>query len=122
MKNGIQKALLTVGGLVLVAQAELTNAAIGFGETNVSWNISGTTKTADSAVQDLIGTAATFLAILAVVYGIYGWFNILTAGWAEDKVKKGKTILIQAAIGLVVIWLANSIVQWLITKLLTPSA
>ncbi len=121
MKNGIQKVLLSATGLALVAQSQFVNA-ISFGEQNVQQGIQGTTKTADTAVQDLIGTAATFLAILAVVYAIYGWFNILTAGGAEDKVKKGKTILIQAAIGLVVIWLANSVVQWLITKLLTPSA
>jgi Type IV secretion system pilin len=121
MKNVIQKVLLSSLAVTVGAQAQLASA-ISFGEGNVSQGIQGTSKTADTAVQDLIGTAATFLAILAVVYAIYGGFNILTAGGAEDKVKKGKTILIQAAIGLVVIWLANSVVQWLITKLLTPSA
>ena len=36
----------------------------------------------------------------------------------EEKVKKGKTILIQAGIGLVVIFLANSIVSWIINAVL----
>ncbi len=116
----VKKALFSTIGMLLIAQNEIAKA-IGFGEGNVQWGIKGTEKTADEAVQSLIGTAAMFLAILAVVYGIWGGFNILTAGGEEDKVKKGKTVLIQAGIGLVVIWLANSIVQWIITKLLAPS-
>ena len=60
----------------------------------------------------------TFLAILAVVYGLYGGFLMVTAGGEEEKMKKGRTILIQVAIGLVVIFLANSIVQFVLTKIL----
>ena len=60
----------------------------------------------------------TFLAILAVVYGLYGGFLMLTAGGEEEKMKKGRTILIQVAIGLIVIFLANSIVQFVLTKIL----
>ncbi len=60
----------------------------------------------------------TFLAIIAVIYGLYGGFLMLTAGGEEEKMKKGRTILIQVAIGLVVIFLANSIVQFVLTKIL----
>ena len=116
-----KKVLFSTLGMLLVTQNNIAMAAIGFGENNVQAGIKGSEKTADEAVQSLVGTAATFLAIIAVLYGIWGGFNILTAGGEEDKVKKGKTILIQAGIGLVVIWLANSIVSWLITKLLAPS-
>jgi len=56
--------------------------------------------------------------ILNVVFALWGGFNILTAGGDEEKVKKGKTILIQAAIGLVVIFLASSIVQWIVSSIL----
>jgi hypothetical protein len=59
-----------------------------------------------------------FLGIVAVIYGIYGGFLILTAGGEDDKVKKGKSIIIQVSIGLVIIFLANSLVQWVITKIL----
>jgi hypothetical protein len=117
----VKKALFSTLALVLVAQNEVTNAAIGFGEQNVQSGIQGSNQTADIAVQNLVSTAAMFLAIVAVLYAIWGGFNILTAGGEEEKVKKGKTVLIQAGIGLVVIWLANSIVQWIITKLLAPS-
>jgi Type IV secretion system pilin len=121
MENAIKKIAFSTFGLALVAQTSITQA-IDFGSQNVKDGVKGTGETADIAVQNLISTAATFLAIVAVLYALYGGWNILTAGGEEDKVKKGKTILIQALIGLVVIFLANSIVQWLITKILVPNA
>jgi hypothetical protein len=45
---------------------------------------------------------------------LYGGFQILTAGGDEEKVKKGKTTLIQAVIGLIVIFLASNIIRWVI--------
>ncbi len=43
---------------------------------------------------------------------------MLTAGGEEEKMKKGRTILIQVAIGLVVIFLANSVVQFVLQRIL----
>ncbi len=104
--------------LAMLATWEQAFAAINFGGSNVQSNISGTSNTADTAIQNLVGNAMLFLGILAVMFGLYGGFLILTAWGEDDKVKKGKTILIQVAIGLVVIFLANSIVQWVLWKIL----
>ncbi len=115
MTNNIKKSLFAAAWVVLVAQNELTNAAMNFGGNAwVSQNLQGSNQSADQSIQTLIGNAMNFLYILAVVYGIWGGFQILTAAGADDKVKKGKTILTQALIGLVVIWLASSVVQWLV--------
>ena len=105
--------------LASLATLEQSFAAINFGAQNVQSNVSGTSNTADTAVQNLVGNAMLFLGIVAVLFGLYGGFLILTAGGEDDKVKKGKTILIQVALGLVVIFLANSIIQWVLTKILT---
>ncbi|MBD3843996.1 MAG: hypothetical protein IE909_19390 [Campylobacterales bacterium] len=35
----------------------------------------------------------------------------------EEKVKKGKTILVQAILGLVVIWIASSVITWIVDVL-----
>lgn len=94
------------------------NAALSLWGTKVDSWLKWSDQWADSAVQTLIKNAITFLYLVAVVYGLYGWFNILTAGWNDEKVKKWKTIIIQALIGLVVIWLASSVVQWLVTSIL----
>lgn len=74
--------------------------------------VDGSKQTADQAVQGIVNNAMVFLTILAVLYGIYGGFLMLTAGGEEDKVAKGRTILIQVAIGIIVIWLAGSIVNF----------
>lgn len=104
--------------LATFATLEQTFATINFGGGNVQSNVSGTANTADTAIQNLVGNVMLFLGIVAVLFGLYGGFLILTAGGEDDKVKKGKTILIQVGIGLVVIFLANSIVQWVLTKIL----
>ncbi len=112
--------LKKVGFITLASLASLEQsfAAINFGGSNVSNNIQGDSGTADTVVQKLVGNVMFFLGIVAVLYGLYGGFLILTAGGEDDKVKKGKTILIQVALGLVVIFLANSIVQWVLGKIL----
>ncbi|MDP2103992.1 MAG: hypothetical protein Q8K26_03660 [Candidatus Gracilibacteria bacterium] len=101
------------------ASLEQSFAAIDMGGSRVQQNISGSSNTADVTIQNLVGNVMFFLGIVAVMYGIYGGFLILTAGGEETKVKQGKTILIQVAIGLVVIFLANSIVQWVLGRILT---
>ncbi len=72
----------------------------------------------DVESQRLIGNFIWFLYIVAVVYGLWGGFNILTAWWAEEKVKKWRAIIIHSLIGLVVIFLANSIVWFVVTNIL----
>lgn len=78
----------------------------------------GDKTTADIMVQRLVGNAMLFLGIVAVLYGIWGGFLMVTAGGDEEKVKKGRTILVQVAIGLVVIFIANSIVQFVLSQIL----
>jgi type IV secretory pathway VirB2 component (pilin) len=65
-------------------------------------------------LDTMLGYLIGLLYFVAVVFALYGGFQILTAGGDEEKVKKGKTTLIQAVIGLVVIFLASQIVNWII--------
>jgi hypothetical protein len=72
------------------------------------------TDPADVVIQRWVANLMTYLAIAAVIYGLYGGFNILTAGWDEEKVKKWKKILINALIWIVVIFAVGSIVRWVL--------
>lgn len=76
-------------------------------------------ETADVVIQRWIVTLMTFLALAAIIYWLWWGFNILTAWGDEEKVSKWKTIIINAGIWLVVIFLAGSIVRWIITILMT---
>ncbi len=111
----LQKGFYSLVGL---AATTASTFAIDFGQNRVGSPITGDTGTADTVVQKLIGNAMVFLWILGVCYGIWGGFQIITAGGDEEKVKKGRTIIIQVVIGLVVIFLANSIIQWVLTQIL----
>ena len=113
----MKKLLIAPVALWVASYTQLVSA-ITFGENRVQDGVRGTQETADQAVQTLVTRVIWFLYIVAVLYGLWGGFNILTAGGDEEKVKKGKTIIIQALIGLVVIFLASSIIQWLIRLVL----
>ncbi len=50
--------------------------------------------------------------IIAVVYLVYGGLLYITAGGDAEKATKGRTALINAVIGIVIILLALVIVTW----------
>ena len=120
MKNLIKKAFYTTTWFTIATTTNLTNA-IDFGPQNVKWTVVGTQKTADSALQDLLAWLMGFLALIAFLFLIWWGFQFLTAGGDEEKVKKGKTIIIQSLLGLFVIWIAWGLVSWLIQGLTTAS-
>jgi type IV secretory pathway VirB2 component (pilin) len=79
-----------------------------------SWD-NGTWSSFITTLDNILGYLIGLLYFVAVVFALYGGFQILTAAWDEEKVKKGKTTLINAVIGLVVIFLASIIVRWVIS-------
>jgi len=88
---------------------------------DVKWT-ANTTAADNGTTGDFVWTLNTMfnyliglLYFVAVLFAVYGWFQILTAGWEEEKVKKWKTTLINAVIGLIVIFLASQIISWIIS-------
>lgn len=67
-----------------------------------------------NTLNNMLGFLVGLLYFIAVLFALWGGFQILTAGGDEEKVKKGKTTLIQAVIGLIVIFLASQIINWVI--------
>lgn len=110
--NKLQKVWFSALSFFVLAQKAL--AATNFWLNNVNSNVIWNQNSADKVIQDLVGKAMWFLWLLAVLLAIYWGFMILSAAWDEAKVKKWKTILTQAALGLVVIFLAYSIVNFVI--------
>jgi len=64
----------------------------------------------------IIATVLTWILVLAgaiaVIYLIYGGLLYITAGGDAEKATKGRTALINAIIGIIIIALAIVIVQW----------
>lgn len=116
--NTIQKIGYSLLGLTATASTALAAGGDPFNSKTVTMNTSK--NTADQTAQAIINNFLIFLSIVAVAYGIYGGFLMVTAGGEEDKMKKGRTILLQVAIGIIVIWVAGSLVNWII-RLIIPN-
>lgn len=119
-KTSMKNLILSIIGLSFL-WLNYANAAITFWGTRVDDTIKWSVDSAEVPIQTLIKNAISFLYLVAVVYWLWGWFNILTAWGNDEKVKKWKTIIIQALIGLLVIWLAASVVNWLVTKIIVTT-
>jgi hypothetical protein len=115
MKNVIKASFYTSIGLLFTTTSAL--AKIDIWETKVIGGIRWSENSADAASQNLLQNILLYMGILAVFYLVWGWFNMLTAWGDEEKVKKWKTVIIQAAIWIVIITLAYSVVSWLTTVL-----
>ena len=92
MKKIVKGGLYAAAGTSLLA-INSTNAALNFGEDNVDDKIKGSTDTADNVIQNIVANLMTFLALLAVLFLLWGGFQILTAAGDDEKVSKGKTII-----------------------------
>ena len=73
-----------------------------------------TNRSFSAYVQDIIVYLLGFLALVAVIYIIYAGFLVLTAGADTKKVDEAKTLIKNALTGLILIFLAYSIVSWFI--------
>lgn len=69
-------------------------------------------KSLINTISDYIGYLLTFLMILTTIYWIYWWSQIFTAASDDEKVKKGKKIIIQAVIWVILIFLAGPIASF----------
>ena len=67
-----------------------------------------------ASVDGILGYFIWLLYFVAVVIWLYGWFIILTSWWEEEKVKKWKNYVIYMVIWLFIIFLASTIVRWVI--------
>ena len=127
MNNLVKKSMYTALWLAFVTSNTisqvLANWASGTPESTFWVNNANTVwsklenQTLSEAIQTYVNYIMTFLYLIAVWFALWGWFNILTAWGDEEKVKKGKTILIQWGLWLLVIFLAWSIVKWVLSVL-----
>jgi len=118
MNNVVKNSFYATAGLMLVGLNNVVSAI----EFDSSWTakdgaLAWSSKTLDVVIKGWMAYLVWFLYLIAIIMMIYGGFNILTAAWDEEKVKKGKTILMQAVGWLIVVFIANSVISWLITGL-----
>lgn len=91
--------------------------ALDIGQWKVDPRLEGSWNSADIVIQNWVATITNFLYLIAVIVILWAGFQILTAAWDEEKTKKWKTIIIQAVVWLLVIFIASSIVNFILTSL-----
>lgn len=119
MKKTVKNVFYTTAWLALTSLNSVN--ALDLGPWKVDPGLAWSQNDVVTVLQNWLVFLTTLLSIVAVVMILWWWFNILTAWWEEDKVKKGKTILIQAVAWLIVIFLAYSIINWVINLLFANS-
>lgn len=86
---------------------------VDIGDTSLGGTI-GTTSDIRDTARRFINLALGFLGVLVVLMIIYGGFLWLTSAGQEDKVTKGKHIIVWAAIGAIVISIAWTISSYVL--------
>lgn len=81
--------------------------------TGTACPVGGTEKWGAFALLNTINTVVdwvfAFLVIFAVLYVIFGAFNILTSSGSPEKTTSGRNYILYAAIGLLVAFIARAI-------------
>jgi len=85
----------------------------------IKWGITDleTTRTASQYIQDIVIYLLTFVSIIAVIYIIYAGFQILIWWGDEEKMKSSKQTIIYVIIGMILMWLAWPITQFILSVL-----
>ncbi|MEF2174998.1 MAG: hypothetical protein V3575_00890 [Candidatus Absconditabacteria bacterium] len=114
---GVMLGLATVVGGTALAQ---TAGGGGFGNQDASFNpavIGSNDGTASNSllqvIRNFINWGLGLLGLIALIMLLWGGFQMVTAGGADDKYKVGFKIMKQAAIGIIFIGVA-----WLFVMLI----
>lgn len=102
-----------LGKFVHGENSQFINFTTGFGVT-IWENITQP----GTIIQRIVAIVFSFLGLIAVIMIIYAGFLWLTSGGEEERAEKGRTLLFQAVIGLIII-LASWSVAYFVLRMLT---
>lgn len=131
MKNNssIRRALTrvaAVGGLVTAAAVPFMASATGSALTNLQQSLNTTSTSAGltskplpELVGSFIASALGLLGVVLVVLVIYAGFIWMTAQGNDEKIKKAKGMITSAVIGMIIIFAAYAITNFVVASLVT---
>ncbi len=131
MKNNssIRRALArvaAVGGLITAAAVPFMASATGSALTNLQTSLNTTSTSAGltskplpELVGSFIASALGLLGVVLVVLVIYAGFIWMTAQGNDEKIKKAKGMITSAVIGMIIIFAAYAITNFVVASLVT---
>ena len=69
-------------------------------------------------VQEVVQTAVYASGLVAVIVLVYGAFVFITAGGGDQKIEQGNKIITSSIVGLIIVFLADVIIKFVINKVL----
>jgi hypothetical protein len=87
---------------------------LNFWQNNVSNTLKWWNGDLVFTTQNIVWYIIGLMYFISVIFWLYGWFIILTSWWEEEKVKKWRKIIIFMCVWLICIFLASSLVNWVI--------
>ncbi len=79
----------------------------------------GELKTIPEVIGAIVGSFPPVIGAAAFLFVIIGGFMMISAGGNEEKIEKGKSILIWTAVGIGVLLMAFIIIKFVIVKMTT---
>jgi len=80
-----------------------------------------TSDTLEMRIASMIQTALSVVGIILLILIIYGGFLWMTAGGNEEKVGKARKILKNAVIGILIVFMAYGIAEFVVSRVETSS-
>ena len=108
-KNLLKKGTAVVSTMAISLMAS-ASAFAAFG-TTPSDNIVGGSGSLRETILTIVNYFLGFLGLLAVLMVIYGGISYVTAGGEDDGAEKGKKIIRNAVIGIIIILLSFALIN-----------
>ncbi len=105
-------AILSLSFFTMFAHAQVEGCPAG--STTCLTNPLGDVKTPQQLIGKVINAVLGLVGSLALLMFVFGGLTWMTSGGNAEQVKKGRDILVWAAIGLVIIFSAYGLVRVLI--------
>lgn len=135
MLNTLRKKVVVIATGMALALAPAAVPAVAFAATPIQDNLQcGTTLVTDSTapcdtkagsdtvnntVKNIINFFSAVVGIVSVVMIIYGGFKYISSGGDAGNVSSAKNTIIYAVIGLIVVAMAQFLVQFVLGKVIT---
>lgn len=111
--------LVLIFYIVFFVFLPVVQAQFGLDDTATKAGLKGATAPGPAAfVGSLIGYALTFIGVVFFVLMVYGGFLWMQARGNEEHIKKAKGLIEAAIIGMVIVFLAYTLTNFILGRLL----
>ena len=123
---GVLLALVPVAvpAVALAANVDVQNClaqgstlSVGSGNTCAGGSTSAGTTKVNQLITDAVNIFSAIVGVVSVIMIIFGGFKYITSGGDSNNVSSAKNTIIYAVIGLVVVAMAQFIVQFVLNKI-----